>query len=116
LPSGPRILRNARERFVEESDQVIAFVDNSESHSGVDGVAITAAGTVGRNNYQERAKRLSWAEIAHLKMVADRDEDEVRLGDRYVVDLSGSHVEAPDLAKLFREAARGLGGPQDRPY
>jgi hypothetical protein len=97
----PRILRNARSRFLKDEDLVIAFIDNS--YGGKDGLAILTSGLCWRNSYREPSRRLTWAEARKFSVRADNTLDVVRLGRDFWIDVSGSKADVQSVARLIRK-------------
>jgi hypothetical protein len=98
-----KVLRNAKERFIPEDEEVIAFADNTIGYSGCDGLAFTTSGIYWRNNHNEEPQALSWMELAEMTIRGSEINDEVQVGSDLVIDLSGSNISAKDLAKILRE-------------
>lgn len=97
----PRILNNARKRFLNDEDRVIAFIDNS--WGGKDGLAILTSGLCWRNSYREPSRRLTWAEVRKFSVRADNTLDVVRLGRDFWIDISGSKADTQLVARLIRK-------------
>jgi hypothetical protein len=96
----PRVLKNARSRFLKTQDPVIAFIDNS--YGGKDGLAILTTGLCWRNNYREPSHTLTWPELKDCPIKVSSIEDAVKLGRDLSIDFSGSHAEAKVVARLIR--------------
>jgi hypothetical protein len=100
------MLRTARGRLkLQQTEDVLAFLDNTLGYSGTDGVAFTPSAIVWRNNHQEAVHRLSYQQLASFKIIANNGEDEVRVG-MDAIDLSGSNVEPSALAPVLRNLGK----------
>lgn len=98
IPSSVR--RNASNLFVPTDENILAFLDNTETTSGRSGIAFTNNGLFWRNP-REQGQTLSWEEMRGSTII-EVDYDEVRLGDNRF-DLSNSEVSPEELANTLRD-------------
>jgi hypothetical protein len=108
-PLPRRIEKNVRTRYVRPEDELIALISNA--HSAEDGIAVLTSGVVWRNDHRHRPERLSWRELRELKIIGAADDDVIRVGRDYEIDLSGSDAHARPVAHVLRQLARASHHP-----